>query len=115
MIKIEWGFDLTDFKSVETFNRLLNRFNLKGGKKVKSSGNDSEIYEFQWKNPSLLLVTTNNPITGEHSLYPNREIEKGYASYIGIEGEEKQVKELADYIRKNASIKNESKYSRDYI
>ena len=112
MTKIEWGFDLTDFKSVETFNRLLNKFNLKGGKKVRSS---IEIHEFRWKNPSLLLVTTNNPITGKHALYPSREIEKGYASYIGIEGEEKQVKKLANYIRKNASIKGESKYSRDYI
>ena len=113
-MKTEWGFDLTDFGSVAKFKGLLKRHKLLSGyKKEKTSYGTNN---FIWSNSKLKLITSNNPITGEYSNKGQRENEKGYASYMGIIGQEKEVMLLVKDI-KNVSIyiKGESPYKRDFI
>ena len=62
------------------------------------------------------LRTANNPISG-FSIVRLRSRDIGYASYIGITGnDEKDVKDLVDSIRKHAVyIKDESECERNFI
>ncbi len=122
MGKIKWGFDLTDFGSAKTFEALLKRHGLSSGyKRVRrkySIDNDKKPpwYSYTWSNSKLKLVTGNNPITGKYSVPKQRKSEKGYASYIGIEGELYEVRVLVEDIKRSASFKgDESPGKRDYI
>ena len=63
----------------------------------------------------MKIVTSNNPLTGAYSSPKQREPQKGYASYIGIEGNESEVLALKDEIKKIANYKDESSYSRDFV
>jgi hypothetical protein len=104
---ISWGFDLTDFGEDEkVFVALLKRHKLASYRKVPTDYNtDKNYYHFVWSNPKLILTTSNNPITGEYTGGDaQRKREKGYASYIGIDGEEKLVKALAKDIRTVGNI-----------
>jgi len=115
MAKREYGFDLTDFGSVENFKSLLKRHNLKRYKKVKANPGEYSYNTFTWSAPGLKLITGNNPITGEYSS-KNRGNEKGYASYMGIIGEEEKVRALAEDIKKTATyIKGENSSEREFI
>jgi len=114
MVQYEWGFDLTDFGNVSDFTKLLKKFTLNKKKKVNKGDG---YYQYEWYNPELKLITDNNPITGEYKNPRLRKPEKGYASYIGIEGNnEKEVHRLAKYISSHAnSIKGESPNERAFI
>ena len=80
--KRQHGFDLTDFKR-GGFQKVLKalRINQKKGEEGRSSG-------WEWKGPGILIVTGNDPITGEYKSNSSikRKAEKDYASYIGVEG-----------------------------
>jgi hypothetical protein len=103
---IDHGFDLTSFEKPANFEKLLKMLGLKGEGERGESG-------WEWKNNDIIIVTGNNPITGEY-FRGNRENEPGYASYIGLTGNADKVKKAADYIRK-FDPKDESPGNRDFI
>jgi len=132
----KWGFDLTHFGTDKNFKKVLKKFKLKKyirNKKVvhyntgdvitgSTTWNSptpyhSEYYNYEWKNPKskLKIVTSNNALTGTYSTPKARPKEKGYASYIGIEGNKRDVSKLKDYIKKIANYKDESPHRRDFV
>jgi len=131
----KWGFDLTDFRSDTNFQKVLNKFQLKKYSKKKhvvhyNYGDafggtywnklepyHSERYSYHWRNPKtkLKMVTGNNAITGEFSDPQNRPRQRGYASYIGIEGNKRDVLKLKNEIKRIANFKDESPHRRDFI
>ena len=74
------GFDLTDFKP-GSFKKILKLLKIKP--KAQLDRNESG---WEWKGNGILIVTGNNPITGEFANRingkPTRKSEKNYASYI---------------------------------
>ena len=110
--KKQHGFDLTDFKK-KGFQKVLKglRINQKKCEEGRSSG-------WEWKGNGILIVTGNDPITGEYFSQSavKRKAEKDYASYIGVEGQQDKVELAVDLIRKWSSyIKNEDPNRRSYI
>ena len=110
------GFDLTDFKP-KGFQKVLK--DLKIRPKAQLDRNESG---WEWKGNGIMIVTGNNPITGEYASSASgkspikRKNEKDYASYIGIEGKPELVQQAAELVHKWASyIKAESPGRRSYI
>ena len=110
------GFDLTDFKN-KGFQKVLKGLGIrqKKGEEGRSSG-------WEWKGNGILIVTGNDPITGEYFSSSTgkspvkRKTEKNYASYIGVEGKPDLVAKAVELIKQEASyIKKESPGKRDYI
>ena len=102
------GFDLTNI-SAKNWQKILT--SVEAGNKANWSR-----YGWEWSGGDILIVTGNNPITGEYALSKNRGIEKDYAGYIGIEGNPDKVKTVVSGIKKYAdSIKGESKGGREFI
>jgi len=102
----EAGFDLTDFGNVENFINCLkdigisphlNYFRVQKGVEYGKAS-----YLYCWANDELLIVTGNNPITGDYSSPNGRTNEKGYASYIGIEGRDMACAKALDSIKEYA-------------
>ena len=121
MVK-EHGFDLTSFGTAENFKKVLkeNKLSIKGKRKCIIGkdyvGKPTKRCQFEWKNKDVKLITSNNPITGQFNEPKRRSPEEGYASYIGIIGDDKQVPKLVKSIKKHArDIKDESKGRRDFI
>ena len=107
--KKEYGFDLTDFK-YNKFPVVLKNLGIKP--KAKHMGRKG----FYWKGSGILIVTGNNPITGEFNNPKSRKNETDYASYIGVEGDEKKVMKAVELIKKYArAIKGEDPKRRSYI
>ena len=103
------GFDLTNFKH-NKFKVVLKNLGIRP--KSQDMGNKG----FYWKGNGILIITGNDPITGQFWNPDMREPEKDYASYIGIEGMEGKVETAVDLIKKYASyIKDESEGRRDFI
>lgn len=109
------GFDLTDFYSVESFKKLLERFRLSSYKRHEMPVPYNKSYKYTWSNPIVMIITGNNPISGAYSVPSARGNEKGYASCIGIEGECRIVREIFDYIDAHAISKGESPHHREFI
>ena len=114
--KRQHGFDLTDFKS-NGFQKVLKGVGIrqKEGKDGRSSG-------WEWKGSGILIVTGNDPITGEYFSSSTgrspikRKAEKNYASYMGVEGKSELVDKAVELIKKYATyIKNEDPKRRSYI
>ena len=114
--KRQHGFDLTDFKS-NGFQKVLKalKINQKKGEEGRSSG-------WEWKGNGILIVTGNDPITGEYFSSSTgkspikRRPEKNYASYIGVEGKSELVDLAVELIRKYATyIKKEDPKRRSFI
>jgi hypothetical protein len=106
----EHGFDLTDFNSPEDWKRIIKELKITPTPKWnKGTGH------FIWKGPGIMIVTANDPISGKYGQEGRRKDEKGYASYIGIEGDVELVKKAAELIRKYGSSKDESPGRRDFI
>jgi hypothetical protein len=63
---------------------------------------EKTTYLYCWANEDVLIVTGNNPITGAYSSPGERVKQKGYASYIGIEGKEEKVAQTLDSFKENA-------------
>ncbi len=110
------GFDLTDFKP-NGFQKVLK--DLKIRPKAQLDRNESG---WEWKGNGILIVTGNNPLTGEYASAVSgkspvkRKKEKNYASYIGVEGKPELVQQAVELIKKYASyIKKESPGRREYI
>jgi hypothetical protein len=126
--KYEWGFDLTDFadtgdreEGAEKFQELLDMFNLTFSR--ESNGFIwTNFYDDDWTEDkdALMLITGNNPITGEYTKdyngKRNRDSEKGYLSYVGVTCNSRQtLKNFIEEFRSKATyIKGESN-AREYI
>ena len=113
------GFDLTDFKS-GGFQRVLKGVGIKPKAIRGDEVSGKKQSGWVWKGNGIMIVTGNNPITGEYHSQsggkPMRKSEKGYASYIGIEGKKDLVLKAAELINKYASyIKREEPGKRTYI
>ena len=113
------GFDLTDFKN-GGFQKVLKGLKIRPKAKLTKSKHGADQWE--WKGNGILIVTGNNPITGEYASSASgkspikRKNEKDYASYMGIEGKPELVQQAVELVHKWASyIKNESPGTRSYI
>ena len=114
--KRQHGFDLTDFKS-NGFQKVLKGVGIRP--KAQLDRNESG---WEWKGNGILIVTGNNPITGEYASSASgkspikRKPEKNYASYMGVEGKSELVDKAVELIKKYATyIKNEDPRRRSYI
>jgi len=114
--KRQHGFDLTDFKN-KGFEKVLKALKIRP--KAELDRNESG---WEWKGNGILIVTGNNPITGEYASSASgkssikRKPEKNYASYMGIEGKSELVDSAVELIKKYATyIKAEDPKRRSYI
>ncbi len=115
--KRQYGFDLTDFGDEKTFKKVLKENNLSINSKKECEHLPHGTYcKFRRKNKKLELITGCEPIKGVCIGPLKRKADKGYASYIGIEGEEKAVEKLAADINKHAIfIKGQNPKGREFI
>ena len=114
---VQHGFDLTDFKP-GGFKRFLKALGIPMVAKGSSTGVKwSDGRSFFWRNKDIIIITGNNPITGQYRDEGRRKPEKNYASYVGIEA---RTQELMDKVvklfKQNTSYrKGESKGRRSFI
>tara|TARA_B110000902_G_C13984583_1_gene466315 strand:- start:100 stop:525 length:426 start_codon:yes stop_codon:yes gene_type:complete len=111
------GFDLTDFKP-GGFKKFLKALNIPMIAKGSSSGASwSGGKNFFWRNKDVIIITANNPITGQYNAPDRRSPEKNYASYVGIETKDpKDMDKVVKLFKQNTSYrKGESKGRRDFV
>ena len=111
------GFDLTDFKP-GGFKRFLKALGIPMVAKGSSTGVSwSDGKSFFWRNKDIIIITNNNPITGQYYEPSRRSPEKNYASYVGIETKDpKDMARVVKLFKQNTSYrKGESKGRRDFI
>ena len=111
------GFDLTDFKP-GGFKKFLKALGIPMIAKGSSTGASwSDGRSFFWRNKDIIIITGNNPITGQYRDEGRRSPEKNYASYVGIETKDpKDMDRVVKLFKQNTSYrKGESKGRRDFI
>ena len=111
------GFDLTDFKP-GGFKRFLKALGIPMIAKGSSTGASwSDGRNFFWRNKDIIIITGNNPITGQYRDEGRRSPEKNYASYVGIETKDpKDMDRVVKLFKQNTSYrKGESKGKRSFI
>ena len=111
------GFDLTDFKP-GGFKRFLKALGIPMIAKGSSTGASwSDGKSFFWRNKDIIIITGNNPITGQYRDEGRRDPEKNYASYVGIETKDpKDMDRVVKLFKQNTSYrKGESKGRRSFI
>ena len=111
------GFDLTDFKP-GGFKKFLKALGIPMVAKGSSTGASwSDGKSFYWRNKDIIIITNNNPITGQYYAPDRRSPEKNYASYIGIETKTKEdMDKVVKLMKQNLSYyKDESRGRRDFI
>jgi len=111
------GFDLTDFKP-GGFKKFLKALNIPTIAKGSFTGTPwSKGSNFYWRNKDIVIITGNNPITGQYYAPDRRSPEKNYASYVGIETrDQKTMDKVVKLFKQNTSYrKGESKGRRDFI
>ena len=111
------GFDLTDFKP-GGFKKFLKALGIPMIAKGSSTGASwSDGRSFFWRNKDIIIITGNNPITGQYRDEGRRSPEKNYASYVGIETKDpKDMDRVVKLFKQNTSYrKGESKGRRSFI
>ena len=111
------GFDLTDFKP-RGFEKFLTALGIPKVAKGSSTGASwSDGKSFYWRNKDIIIITGNNPITGQYRDEGRRSPEKNYASYVGIETKNPEdMKNVLKLFKQNTSYrKGESKGKRSFI
>ena len=111
------GFDLTDFKP-GGFKKFLKALGIPMVAKGSSTGASwSDGKNFYWRNKDIIIITANNPITGQYYAPDRRDPEKNYASYVGIETKDpKDMDRVVKLFKQNTSYrKGESKGRRDFV
>ena len=114
---VQHGFDLTDFKP-RGFEKFLTALGIpkiaKGSFTGVSWSNGKNYY---WRNKDILIITANNPITGQYNHPDRRSPEKNYASYVGIETRDQETMDkVVKLFKKHTSYrKGESKGRRDFV
>jgi len=111
------GFDLTDFKP-GGFKKFLKALGIPMVAKGSSTGASwSDGRSFYWRNKDIIIITGNNPITGQYRDEGRRSPEKNYASYVGIETKNPDdMEKVVKLFKKHRSYsKGESKGRRSFI
>jgi len=111
------GFDLTDMKP-GGFKKFLKALNIPAIAKGSSTGASwSDGKSFYWRNKDIIIITGNNPITGQYRDKGRRDPEKNYASYVGIETKNPEdMDNVVKLFKQNTSYrKGESKGRRSFI
>ena len=111
------GFDLTDFKP-GGFKKFLKALGIPMVAKGSSTGASwSNGKNYYWRNKDIIIITANNPITGQYYAPDRRSPEKNYASYVGIETKDpKDMDRVVKLFKQNTSYrKGESKGRRSFI
>ena len=111
------GFDLTDFKP-RGFEKFLTALGIPKVAKGSSTGASwSDGKSFYWRNKDIIIITGNNPITGQYRDEGRRSPEKNYASYVGIETKNPEdINKVVKLFKQNTSYrKGESKGRRDFV
>ncbi len=111
------GFDLTDFKP-GGFKKFLKALNIPMIAKGSSSGASwSDGKNYYWRNKDVIIITANNPITGQYYAKGRRSPEANYASYVGIETRNPEdMDKVVKLFKQNTSYrKGESKGRRDFV
>ena len=111
------GFDLTDFKP-RGFEKFLTALGIPKVAKGSSTGASwSDGKSFYWRNKDIIIITGNNPITGQYRDEGRRSPEKNYASYVGIETKNPEdINKVVKLLKQNTSYrKGESKGKRSFI
>tara|TARA_B100000902_G_scaffold35570_1_gene42729 strand:+ start:23 stop:451 length:429 start_codon:yes stop_codon:yes gene_type:complete len=111
------GFDLTDFKP-RGFEKFLTALGIPKVAKGSSTGASwSDGKSFYWRNKDIIIITGNNPITGQYRDEGRRSPEKNYASYVGIETKNPEdINKVVKLFKQNTSYrKGESKGKRSFI
>ena len=111
------GFDLTDFKP-GAFKKFLKALNIPAVSKGSSTGSGwSDGKNYYWRNKDIIIITANNPITGQYYAKGRRSPEKNYASYVGIETKNPEdMDKVVKLFKQNTSYrKGESKGRRDFV
>ena len=111
------GFDLTDFKP-GGFKKFLKALGIPMVAKGSSTGASwSNGKNYYWRNKDIIIITANNPITGQYYAPDRRSPEKNYASYVGIETKDpKDMDRVVKLFKQNTSYrKGESKGRRDFV
>ena len=111
------GFDLTDFKP-RGFEKFLTALGIPKIAKGSSTGASwSDGKSFYWRNKDIIIITGNNPITGQYRDEGRRSPEKNYASYVGIETKNPEdMNNVIKLFKKHTSYrKGESKGRRSFI
>ena len=111
------GFDLTDFKP-GAFKKFLKALNIPAVSKGSSTGAPwSDGRNYFWRNKDVIIITANNPITGQYNMKGRRKPEKNYASYVGIETKNPEdMDKVVKLFKQNTSYrKGESKGRRDFV
>ena len=111
------GFDLTDFKP-GGFKKFLKALGIPMIAKGSSTGVPwSDGRSFFWRNKDIIIITGNNPITGQYRDEGRRKPEKNYASYVGIETKNPDdMDNVIKLFKQNTSYrKGESKGRRDFV
>ena len=111
------GFDLTDFKP-RGFEKFLTALGIPKVAKGSSTGASwSDGKSFYWRNKDIIIITGNNPITGQYRDEGRRSPEKNYASYVGIETKNPEdMDNVIKLFKKHTSYrKGESKGRRSFI
>ena len=101
------GFDLGDI-DVKDWSKILKALGIKETPELTGKG-------YQWKGPDILIVTGNDPISGNYINPKQREPEVGYLSYVGVEGKPEKVKKAVNMLKKYGSFKDESPGERQFI
>jgi hypothetical protein len=110
---INWGFDLTDIKASK-WAELMTKIGASKIPKASKTIGGSPCWE--WKGTFMSIYTGNDPISGKYAGGAHdRDIEKDYASYIGMVGPEGIVKAAVKFIKDNGDYKDESPNKRSYI
>ena len=111
------GFDLTDFKpgGFKKFLKALGIPMIAKGSSTGASWSDGKNY--YWRNKDIIIITANNPITGQYYAKGRRKPEKNYASYVGIETKNPEdMDRVVKLFKQNTSYrKGESKGRRDFV
>jgi hypothetical protein len=109
------GFDLAGFKP-GGFKKMLKVLGIPTIAKGSHTGASDTSNGFYFRNKDIIIITGNNPITGKYR-NKNREPEKNYASYIGIETKTRQdMDKVVKLMKQNLSYyKDESRGKRDFI
>ena len=114
----EAGFDLTDFKSEETFCEVLEELDIDpywNYYRVENTNYSDPTYCYIWANEQGMILLGNNPITGEWSNPDKRPKDWGYGSYIGIEGTEQFVTTAFELIKNNGYYKDFNPHCREFL
>ena len=106
--KAEAGFDHTDITAAN-WEKVLDAAGA-----VTKAGRGENYWI--WQGDGIVIRTGNDPITGKYALGKSRPDEKNFASYIGLEGDAKKVKEIYSLIKKLADdIKDEDPNNASFI